>query len=377
MPDAADPAPVPIGVPDAGDRELTGGVQSLTLELTLDDVVRLTGGRVPHETTGPAVRVTRVATLADSGDDSATFLADRRYLDAFAEARAAVVLITPALADLPGAIGAARVVVERPQEAMLALLRALHPAVRREAGVHVTAQIGAGAQLGRGVTVDAHATVGDGATLEDDVWVGAHCAVGAGVRVGRASELRPHVTLYPGAVLGARVVLHSGVRIGSDGFGYVFADGAHRKIPHVGRCLIEDDVEIGANSTIDRGSIGDTVIGAGTKIDNLVHVGHNVRIGRACLLMAQVGIAGSATVEDGVILAGQVGVGGHVTIGRAARIAGQAGVFGDVPPGETWGGYPARPQRESLRAHAALFRLAGLVRPLERLVAARSGNGGA
>lgn len=342
--------------------------------LTLDDIARLSGGRVVSGGNTGIVRVCRVAPLDQAEGDAISFLADRRYLDAFAATRAGVVLVTPALADVAGAPTAARVVVDRPNAAMLALVPALYPAPARVSGVHATARLGPGVQLGAGVTVDAYATVGAGATLDEGAWVGAHCVVGAGVAVGHASELRPHVTLYPGTVLGARVVVHSGARIGSDGFGYVFADGAHQKIPHVGRCVIEDDVEIGANSTIDRGSVGDTVIGAGTKIDNLVHIGHNVRIGRHCLVMAQVGISGSASIEDGVILAGQAGVGGHLTIGQGARIAGQAGVFGDVPAGETWGGYPARPQRESLRAHAALFRLATLVRPIERLLAERAGT---
>jgi UDP-3-O-[3-hydroxymyristoyl] glucosamine N-acyltransferase len=176
------------------------------------------------------------------------------------------------------------------------------------------------------------------------------------------------VTLYSGTRLGDRVRLHAGVRIGSDGFGYVFRDGAHAKIPHVGRCIIEADVEIGANTTIDRGSIDDTVIGAGTKIDNLVMVAHNVRIGRLCLLMSQVGIAGSVRVEDGCILAGQAGIAGHVTIGKGARLGAQAGAFGSVPAGETWSGYPARPHKEALRAQAAMFKLPALIRALERLV---------
>jgi UDP-3-O-[3-hydroxymyristoyl] glucosamine N-acyltransferase len=161
------------------------------------------------------------------------------------------------------------------------------------------------------------------------------------------------------------------VRLGSDGFRYAFADGAHQKIPHVGRCVVEDDVEIGANTTIDRGSIDDTVIGAGTKIDNLVHVAHNVRIGRLCLIMAQVGVAGSVRLGDGCVLAGQVGVSGHHTIGDGVRLAAQAGVFGDIPAGETWSGYPARPHKESLRSHAALFKLSGMIRELERLVEGR------
>jgi UDP-3-O-[3-hydroxymyristoyl] glucosamine N-acyltransferase len=162
--------------------------------------------------------------------------------------------------------------------------------------------------------------------------------------------------------------LHAGARIGSDGFGYVFRDGAHQKIPHIGRCIIGDDVEIGANSTIDRGSIDDTVIGEGTKIDNLVHIAHNVRIGKKCLIMAQVGVAGSVTVGDGAILAGQAGISGHLTIGAGARVAAQGGVFGDIPAGETWSGYPARPHRESLRASAALLKLAGMIRRLEKLL---------
>jgi UDP-3-O-[3-hydroxymyristoyl] glucosamine N-acyltransferase len=161
------------------------------------------------------------------------------------------------------------------------------------------------------------------------------------------------------------------VRAGSDGFGYVYAAGVHQKIPHVGRCLIEDDVEIGANSTLDRGSIDDTVIGAGSKIDNLVHIAHNVRLGRLCLIAAQVGISGSTVVGDGAVLGGQVGVGGHLTIGAQAKIAGQSGVSSDVPAGETWSGTLARPHRETLVAQAALGRLARIVKELERLAGRR------
>jgi UDP-3-O-[3-hydroxymyristoyl] glucosamine N-acyltransferase len=188
------------------------------------------------------------------------------------------------------------------------------------------------------------------------------------VEIGEECRIYPSVTLYSGTRLGDRVRVHAGVRLGSDGFGYVFRDGVHEKIPHVGRCIVEHDVEIGANTTVDRGSIDDTVIGAGTKVDNLVQIAHNVRIGRLCLIMAQVGIAGSAQVEDGVILAGQAGIAGHHTIGKGARVAAQAGVFGDVPTGESWSGYPARPHGQALRAQAAMFRLPALIRGLERLL---------
>jgi UDP-3-O-[3-hydroxymyristoyl] glucosamine N-acyltransferase len=204
------------------------------------------------------------------------------------------------------------------------------------------------------------------------VAVDAQAVIGDGVRIGTDSHIYPSVTAYSGTTIGQRVIVHAGARLGSDGFGYVFRGNRHEKIPHVGRCVIEDDVEIGANTTIDRGSIDDTVIGAGTKIDNLVHVAHNCRIGRLCLIMAQVGIAGSVRVEDGCVIAGQVGLSGHHTIGKGATLGAQAGVFGDIPAGETWSGYPARPHKESLRAHAALFRLAPLIRQLEKLLNASS-----
>jgi UDP-3-O-[3-hydroxymyristoyl] glucosamine N-acyltransferase len=179
------------------------------------------------------------------------------------------------------------------------------------------------------------------------------------------------VMLHAGSELGRRVIIQSGARIGADGFGYIYRDGRHQKIPHVGRCVIGDDVEIGANSTVDRGSVGDTIIGAGTKIDNLVHIAHNCRVGKNCLFAAQVGLAGSVVIEDGVAIGGQVGIADHRTIGSGARVAAQAGVFGDVPAGQTWSGYPARPHRDALRAQAALFRLAPLLKRIEQLLEER------
>jgi UDP-3-O-[3-hydroxymyristoyl] glucosamine N-acyltransferase len=196
----------------------------------------------------------------------------------------------------------------------------------------------------------------------------AGAVIGAGVAVGDDTTIYPHVTCYPGTVVGARVILHAGARLGVDGFGYVSGPAGNEKIPHVGQCIIGDDVEIGANTTIDRGSVDDTVIGAGTKIDNLVHIAHNCRIGARCLIMGQVGLAGSVRVEDGAILAGQVGVGGHLTVGAGAQVGGQGGVIGDIPAGAVVSGYPARPHREAMRATAALFRLAQIVDELEALV---------
>ncbi len=360
--DSARAEPQPGAARDA----TRGGGDGATL--TAAAVAHLVGGTLRDAGRGD-VAVRRMATLDEAGPEDVSFYASARYAAAFAATRAGAVLVSPELADADGAPGAARIVVERPHEAMLRVLPALHRPAPRVPGIHPTAIVGRGVTLGDEVTVEPYAVLGDGATLGDRAWIGAHAVVGEGAAVGDDSRLFPHATLYAGTAVGRRVAVHAGARLGSDGFGYVFGDGAHQKIPHVGRCVVEDDVEIGANTTIDRGSVGDTVIGAGTKIDNLVHLGHNVRVGRLCLIMAQVGVSGSTVIGDGVILAGQAGLAGHITVGKGARIGGQAGVFGDVPDGATYSGYPARPHKEALRAQAMLFRLSTLGRALERLVA--------
>ena len=332
--------------------------------LTADVIATEVGGRLVGDA---AARVRGIAPLDRADGEELSFLSSPKYASLFAASRAGVVLVTPELVESPG-VAKARIVVDKPHDALLALIPRFYLAPSAEPGIHPTAVIGRGADLGSRVSIGAYAVIGDGARIEDDVVIDAHAVIGAGVVVGAKSHLYPAVTAYSGAVIGQRVILHAGARLGSDGFGYVYRGGRHEKIPHVGRCIIEDDVEIGANTTIDRGSIDDTVIGAGTKIDNLVHIAHNCRIGRLCLIMAQVGIAGSVRVEDGCIIAGQVGISGHHTIGKGSTLAAQAGVFGDIPAGETWSGYPARPHKEALRAQAALFRLAPLMRQLEKLL---------
>ena len=346
-----------------GRAALNGGGVGVVV-LTAESIAARVGGTVVGDANA---EVDGVAPLDRAGPRDLSFLASERYVLHFAATRAGIVLMRPDLAASAGS-ARARIIVERPHEAMLEVLPVLYRQAAAPLGVHDSAVIGRGARIGSGISIGPGVVLGLGSVIGDGVVIGAKCVVGDGVEIGAGSRLYPHVVLYAGTRLGERVILHSGAVIGSDGFGYIFRDTEHQRIPHVGRCIIEDDVEIGANTAIDRGSIGDTVIGAGTKIDNLVQIAHNVRIGRLCLIMAQVGVAGSATIEDGVILAGQVGVGGHTTIGREARLAGQAGVFGNVPAGETWSGYPARPHKEALRSQAALLKLAKLLRPLERLI---------
>ncbi len=336
--------------------------------LTARRIAELVGGRLEGD--GDVV-VHGIAPLERAVEGQLTFLAVARYAALFADCQASVALVSPSMSAIPGRVRA-RVVVERPQEALLAILPLLFRTQTHAPGIDPSARLGRGVVLGAGVSIGPFVVLDEGVRLGDRVQLDAHVVVGAGVEIGDDAHLYPQVTVYAGSSLGRRVTVHSGTRIGSDGFGYVFADGVHRKIPHVGRCLVDDDVEIGANTTIDRGSIDDTVIGAGTKIDNLVMIAHNVRIGRLCLVVAQAGIAGSARIGDGCVIGGQAGIQGHHAVGDGARVGGQAGVLGDVPAGETWSGYPARPHRESLRAQAAMFKLVGLMKRLERLIEGRT-----
>ena len=323
--------------------------------LSAADVAALTGGRLIGS---PDVTVAAIAPLERAGPGDLSFLASARYLPYLERSRAAIVLCAEAFAA-ESAGAATRIIVPDPHAALVHVLGVLYPPPASTPGVHPTAAIGPGTTWIDPVAIGPHAVLGRGVRLGRNVRVGAQCVIGDGVTIGDDSELNPQVTCYAGTTVGRRAVLHSGVRLGGDGFGYLPGrDGApHRKIPHVGRCVIGDDVEIGTNSCVDRGSVDDTVIDDGTKIDNLVHIAHNVHVGKRCLIMALAGIAGSCRVEDDVIIAGQVGISDHVTIGRGARVLVQGGVIGDIPPGGTYWGTPARPHREVLRAQAALYRL--------------------
>jgi UDP-3-O-[3-hydroxymyristoyl] glucosamine N-acyltransferase len=263
-------------------------------------------------------------------------------------------------------------VVSDPYSALVRVMKALYPADARPIGIDPTARIGSGAVLG------AEVFIGPLVVLGRNVRLGARCRLGHGVSigddvvVGDDTLMGPGVVCYPGSRIGSRVVLKAGAVIGGDGFGYLSDPTGHTRIPHVGGCILGDEVEVGSNTCIDRGSIDDTTIGRGTKLDNLVQVGHNVHIGERCLVMAGVGVAGSTRVGNDAILAGHVGVTDHLTIGDRARIAAKSAIFGDVPAGASFSGHPARPHRQFLRAQAAMYRLAPIVDELEQLVAERA-----
>lgn len=248
-------------------------------------------------------------------------------------------------------------------------LAAFAPARDTGGGIHPSAVVALGATLGAQVSLGPLAVVEAGAAIGARTSIGAGATIGARVRIGADCIVHPQAAIYPDSVIGDRVIIHSGAVIGSDGFGYATDEGVHLKIPHLGRVVIEDDVEIGANTTVDRATLGETRIGRGTKIDNLVQVAHSVVIGEGVLVLALAGFSGSVTVGPGAIVAGQVGVRDHITIGAGARVVGQAGVTKDVDPGATVSGYPAQNHRDALRLDAAIRRVPDLLARVDALEA--------
>lgn len=334
-------------------------------EILAGEIARRAGGTIRGD---EALVLRGVASLAEAGPDQLGFLALGRYADDLRRTHAGAVLVRADLRlEIPDWITEIR--VREPHATLVWVMAALYPPPVRRLGIHPTAVVADDALLGSELYIGPYAVVEQGAELGDGVSIGAHTVVGEGCRVGAGTTIHPHVTLYPGVQVGARCVLHSGVRLGADGFGYAFFDGRHQKLPQVGRCVIGDDIEIGANSTIDRGSIGDTRIGDGTKVDNLVQIGHNVSTGRHVIVAGMTGIAGSAVIGDGVVIGGQAAIGGHLEIGAGARVAGRSAVMADVAAGATVSGYPARPHSESKRAQAATLRLPQLVRRVQQLEA--------
>jgi UDP-3-O-[3-hydroxymyristoyl] glucosamine N-acyltransferase len=338
--------------------------------LKASDIARAVDGTLEG---GADPEITGAAPLDRAGPGDLSLLTSPRYAADAAATNAGAVLVAAALATRLRN-ETTRIVVPDPHRALTVLLPLLYPQDSASPGIHATARIADGVELGLDVTVEAYAVIGAGSRIGPGSVISAHVVVGRRCRIGGDAYLHPHVTLYDGTEIGDRSIIHSGVRLGVDGFGYSSSSAGHVKVPHVGRCIVGDDVEIGANTTVDRGSIGDTTIGNGCKIDNLVQVGHNVRLGEHSIVVSQAGISGSTRTGRFVTLGGQAGTKGHLTIGDGATVAAQAGVFGDVPAGATYSGYPARPHKESLRAQASVSRLPALAKRLLQLERIILGN---
>jgi UDP-3-O-[3-hydroxymyristoyl] glucosamine N-acyltransferase len=293
-----------------------------------------------------------IAPLHEAGPSQLSFLTNMKYRKQALESDAAALLVSDA------SVAANRMLVHpKPYLVLAQLLSHFYPAPPRPQGVHASAIIDPSAQIDPSASVGPLAVVDADVVLEADVWIGAGVVIGNGCRIGSASELRPNVVLYPQTQLGERCLIHSGVVLGGDGFGFASADGVHHKVPQVGRVVVEDDVEIGANSAIDRGALDDTVIGAGSKIDDLVMVAHGVQLGRGALLAAQSGIAGSSRVGDFVTFAGQAGAAGHLKIGPGTVVAAKSALLGDLEAGGFVAGIPAVDHRTWKRSQALIRRL--------------------
>jgi len=293
-----------------------------------------------------------VAPLDAAGPDQMTFLDNKKYVDAFSQSRAGACIVHPSLAHRapPGMF---LLLSPDPYRSYAQAARAFYPLPKPAPGVAPQASVDPSAVLGEGVRVEPGAVIGARADIGSGSWIGPNVVIGEGVVLGEDCVIAAAASISH-AIIGKRASIYAGVRIGQDGFGFAMGPQGHLKVPQLGRVIIHDDVEIGANTTIDRGAGPDTVIGAGSKIDNLVQIGHNVQLGRGCVIVAQAGISGSTHLGDFVIVAGQAGITGHLRIGSGAQIAAQSGVMRDIEPGGKVGGSPAMPFTEWLRQAAAL-----------------------
>ncbi|MCU0767470.1 MAG: UDP-3-O-(3-hydroxymyristoyl)glucosamine N-acyltransferase [Gammaproteobacteria bacterium] len=316
----------------------------------------------------PDARIRGAANVDEADAGQLTFIAGARHAAKLDSTRATAVIVPRALADRAGNGSAALLAVDDPEIAFIVCLRRLHPETRPTGAISDRADIAASASVGAESSVGAFATIGERAMVGERCVLHAGCRVGNDASIGDDCVLHPNVVLYDGVVLGDRVVVHAGAVIGSDGFGYKFRGGAHVKFPQVGSVAIGSDVEIGANTCIDRAALGVTRVGDGTKIDNQVHIAHNVRVGAHALLLGQVGIGGSTVIGDYAILASQSGVSDHVTVGAQAMVLAQAGVTKDVAPKDQVMGFPAANRREALHEMAALRRVAEHAKALDELV---------
>lgn len=330
------------------------------MEKTLGELAALVGG----ELRGPADLVIRgLAPVDRATPEDLTFVAHPRFARLGESTRAAAVLVGPQWAHLPKPL----IVVDHPYLAYARLAAVFAPLRPRWAGVSPLAWLGEGVELGEGVAVAPFVFVGDRVRLGDRVTVMPGCYLGEDTVIGPDTYLAPNVTILERCRLGARVLIHSGAVIGADGFGFVPTPEGQVKIPQLGTVVIEDDVEIGANVTIDRGALGETRIGRGVKIDNLVQLAHNVTVGEHTVMAAQAGVAGSTKVGAWVALGGQAGLAGHIEVGDRVQVGAQAGVTNSVPPGEILLGSPAWPIREARRAFAALHTLPELYKRVKKL----------
>jgi UDP-3-O-[3-hydroxymyristoyl] glucosamine N-acyltransferase len=313
---------------------------------------------------GADKEISGVSTIEHASAHDITFLSNPKYREKAAQSTAGAILVSQALE-----VGLSQVIVDNPYLAFATTMELLYPAKRPRPGIDPLVYVDCFAQVAQSATVYPHVYIGRGAFVGEQVVIYPGCYIGENTRIGAGTTLYPHVTLYDDCEIGARCIIHAGVVIGADGFGFVWDGSKHRKIPQIGRVVIGDEVEIGSNCTIDRAALTTTVIGSDVKMDDMVHIGHNVTIGDHTIIVAQTGIAGSAHIGAHCVLAGQCGVAGHVTVGDGCTAASRAGITADLPPGKVVSGYPAMEHRLWLKCQKVFKELPDLakrIRALER-----------
>ncbi len=335
--------------------------------MTAQEIAALVGGDVEGN---PDLPIVRVAKIEEAGEEDITFLSNPRYEKFVAVTKASVILVARTFnASLHARPGQTFIRVADPYVAFLQVQKRLMPmADPFEPGIHPTAVIADTATVSRGAALGARVVVGRDTRVGADTRIAPGCVIGDGAVIGESCQLFPNVTIYHGCRLGNHVIIHAGTVIGSDGFGFApKPDGTYEKIPQMGIVVIEDDVELGANCTIDRATMGQTVIKRGAKLDNLVHIAHNVVVGENTVIAAQTGISGSTKVGKNVMLAGQVGIVGHIEIGDRSVVMAQSGVSKSIPPGKTVFGTPAKEHMRALKIEAIIRSLPELAKDVEEL----------
>lgn len=328
---------------------------------TLKEIALLVGGTM----SGENVTITGLNGIKEAKSGDLTFLADRKYLPSLLETKASAIIISEGIQEFP------QMPCVRVPDAVSAFSKIVETFLASdhyvERGIHPTAVIGDEVHIGQNVAIGPHVIIQKGARIGDDTIIHGGCFIGHRAQIGSDCEFHPHVMIRERVQIGHRVIIHSGAVLGADGFGFQQVDGRHVKIPQVGIVRIGDDVEIGANTAIDRARLHETVIGSGTKIDNLVQIGHNATIGKNCLILGQVGISGSAVIEDDVIIAGQAGVVGYVKVGKGAIVASRSQVVRDVEPKTQVMGMPSRPHILMKRIDISLENLPKAFRTINEL----------
>jgi len=328
--------------------------------LSVAELISMTGATPLNDFIDAEIKISSIAPLDTATSGEVSFLDNQKYAHLAAETKASVCFTSPRNKDLFSE-HVVVLVCPNPYEAFASVGAALYPDALKlqlvlSTGVSEKATLGDDVSLGQGVTIEAGAVIGANVQLGNNVYIGPNAVIGAGVRIGHESQIGANCSIQH-AYIGDLVIIHNGCAIGQDGFGFAMSPKGHTKVVQVGRVIIQNHVEIGANSTVDRGANRDTIIGEGTKIDNQVQIAHNVQIGRHCVIAAQVGVAGSTQIGDFVAIGGQAGIIGHTTIGDGAQIAASSAVKDAVPRGGIWGGIPAKPLRELARELATISRL--------------------